>query len=113
MGDMSAEWTKANYATLTTDDGWTVTIHTGSKLRVKGLRGQFIFKQHVVTEKGNEWLDCYGPEGSQAMSRSFEIDRITKVEKALDENGEPIEKPRKRRRSKATVKPASRHGLPI
>lgn len=48
----------------------------GMVVTIKGERGRFRFRQHVVTEAGREWLDVFGPDGS---FRSFHLARVRNV----------------------------------
>jgi len=54
-------------------------VEPGVELSVKGERGRFRFVAHVLTDKGEEWIDCYGGPDNREAFRSFRPERITTV----------------------------------
>lgn len=70
------------------NDGWIVSaemqingryVSKGTELKISGERGRYRFIKHVVTEKGNEWIDVWGgPKGAEQI-RSFTIDKVKTV----------------------------------
>ena len=53
---------------------------TGTPIKVKGRRGEYIFLKHVVRDDGEEWIDTLGPNGTGFRTiRPHEIARLAPV----------------------------------
>jgi hypothetical protein len=53
-------------------------LEPGTEFTVPG-EGRFRFIAHVRTDRGAEWVDCWGGRMGQGQFRSFHIDRIKTV----------------------------------
>lgn len=53
----------------------------GTIFTVEGARGTFRFVKHVVTDDGNEWIDCVGGTPDHVMCRAFRPERIKTVKR--------------------------------
>lgn len=53
----------------------------GDELAIAGKRGRFRLRAHTTNPStGDEWVDVYGPLGSQrARLRSFRLEDVTQV----------------------------------
>lgn len=74
-------------------ESWTVSaefkpdgkasLEEGTEFSVKGAGGRFKFRYHVVTEKGDEWVEAWGPvtgnKNDKPKYRSFSVDRVKTV----------------------------------
>jgi len=61
-----------------------VTLHAGDTCKVKGERGTFVFKRHVVNTNFTpveEWVDVYGGSYGREQYRSIDVSRIKHVPK--------------------------------
>jgi hypothetical protein len=63
-------------------------VDTDTELSVRGMPGRFRFKEHVLTEDGQEWITAYGGPGSgekaYASFRSFspqDVRTVHRIEK--------------------------------
>ena len=53
---------------------------TGTPIKLKGRRGEFLFIRHTVRDDGVEWVDTLGPNGSGWFSiRPDQIARLAPV----------------------------------
>ena len=53
---------------------------TGTPIKLKGRRGEYIFIRHTVRDDGTEWVDTLGPNGSGWTSiRPDQIARLAPV----------------------------------
>lgn len=72
--DLSAEWEKTTELQI---NGRNVT--PGTELRIKGVRGRFVFIKKVKTPTDAEWIDVWGgPKGSEQW-RSFRLEDVKTV----------------------------------
>ena len=85
-------WVIENHFTLSPQ----VTLYSGDKCRVKGERGVFTFKRHVVNTKFNpisEWVDVYGGSYGREQYRSLPVERIKHIPKRRTKKKSPTKKP--------------------
>lgn len=70
---------------LGAEKGWIVQhstvlngrhVEQNTELHIKGETGRFLFVQHVMTDKGVEWITVLGGAGG---FRSFRLDRVRTV----------------------------------
>lgn len=52
------------------------TVTPGAEVSIKGQRGRFRFRHHVITTGGAEWIDVVSPVGG---FRSFRPDQVRVV----------------------------------
>ena len=56
----------------------------GREFRVSGERGRFIYKRHVLnTKTGMEWIDATSANPKKRASRSFALERVTRVHRKI------------------------------
>lgn len=70
-----ADWTRSK--TWTAPTGRRVEV--GTELSIVGERGRFRFFEHVVTDKGAEWLSVVGGTKGVRMFRAFAPERVKRV----------------------------------
>lgn len=102
--DPSAAWVRSGH--LVAASGRHVEV--GTELSIKGERGRFRFVEHVVTEKGHEWICVVGgPKGTKTF-RFFRPERIRTVHVKRDPRAmtgsEAIETVRAKKREKRAAR---------
>lgn len=56
----------------------------GREFRIRGERGRFIFQRYVYNPRIEEgWIDAQSANPKKRASRSFEIDRVTRVHRKV------------------------------
>lgn len=70
MDYMSAKTVIPSF-TLVIQPGWTIRVNG------RGSSVAYTFLRHVVTDSGDEWLECAAPNGA---NRAFGLDRLVAVE---------------------------------
>lgn len=73
--DPSAGWTRSKH--FVAESGRHV--EPGTEVSIKGERGRFRFVEHVVTDKGAEWISVVGGPKGVSTWRAFRPERIRRV----------------------------------
>ena len=71
----SADWTRSDH--FVAPSGRHLT--PGVEFSVRGERGRFRFVEHVLTEKGVEWISAIGGPRGVKTWRAFRPERIRRV----------------------------------
>ena len=69
-----------------------VTLQTGDKCKVKGERGVFTFKRHIVNTNFTpveEWVDVYGGAYGREQYRSMPVNKIKHIPKRRQKRRSP------------------------